>query len=91
MKGTTEKPASIYHQALNNQDLVAPVTEGESKPKQDLPPGSAAFKDYASQQEFWRDDVGEQLLHTRLVASFNDAAQAITCIYATHYEIEGQR
>ncbi len=29
-KGSTEKPASIYHQALNNQDLVAPVTAGES-------------------------------------------------------------
>ncbi|ELT6287027.1 M16 family metallopeptidase [Vibrio cholerae] len=91
-KGTTEKPASIYHQALNNQDLVAPVTAGES-PSLTLifPQGSAAIKDYASQQEFWRDDVGEQLLHTRLVAAFNDAAQAITGIYATHYEIEGQR
>ncbi len=78
-KGSTEKPASIYHQALNNQDLVAPVTAGES-PSLTLifPQGSAAIKDYASQQEFWRDDVGEQLLHTRLVAAFNDAAQAIT-------------
>lgn len=91
-KGNTEKPTTIYHQALNNQDLVAPVTAGESPSLTLLfPQGSAAVKDYASQQEFWRDDVSEQLLQARLGAAFSDAAQASTGIYATHYEIEGQR
>ncbi|ASK55200.1 peptidase M16 [Vibrio tarriae] len=91
-KGNTNKPASIYHQALNNQDLVASVIAGES-PSLTLmfPQGSTTIKDYASQQEFWRDDVSEQLLQARLGAAFSDAAQATTGIYATRYDIEGQR
>lgn len=91
-KGNTARPASIHNQQQNQQDLVTPIIAGES-PSLTLvfPQGSAAITDLVSQQEFWRDDVVEQLLQARLNAAFSDAAQPTAGIYSTRYSVEDQR
>ncbi|MCX9564764.1 insulinase family protein, partial [Vibrio cholerae] len=91
-KGNTARPASIHNQQQNQQDLVTPIIAGES-PSLTLvfPQGSAAITDLVSQQEFWRDDVVEQLLQARLNTAFSDAAQPTAGIYSTRYSVEDQR
>lgn len=90
--GNTAPPASIYDHPQNRQDLVTPIIAGES-PSLTLvfPQGHVAITDFAEQQEFWRDDVTEQLIQARLNAAFSDAAQATAGIYSTRYVIEDQR
>lgn len=90
--GNTAPPASIYDHPQNRQDLVTPIIAGES-PSLTLvfPQGHVAITDFAEQQEFWRDDVTEQLIQARLNAAFSDAAQATAGIYSTRYVIEDER
>ncbi|HHI5410996.1 TPA: M16 family metallopeptidase [Vibrio metoecus] len=90
--GNTAPPVSIYDHPQNRQDLVTPIIAGES-PSLTLvfPQGHVAITDFAEQQEFWRDDVTEQLIQARLNAAFSDAAQATAGIYSTRYVIEDQR
>lgn len=90
--GNTASPASIYDHPQNRQDLVTSIIAGES-PSLTLvfPQGRVAITDFAEQQEFWRDDVTEQLIQARLNAAFSDAAQATAGIYSTRYVIEDQR